>query len=192
MGLVGFVNRVATGPRRVRARFTLPGVIFFFSMLTVLALGARYVDRWFGWGAFMRPILRIALGSPLTVLGGGLTAWCIVRFRRAHGTPVPLNPPQELVFDGLYERVRNPMMTGVFVFMLGLALLMGSRALLFLGLPLLICAGVFFVKVIEEPELERRFGQAYVAYRNRVPMFLPKLGKGARQARSGQTDSSPR
>ena len=69
---------------------------------------------------------------------------------------------------------------------------MGSRALLFIGLPALIAAGVFFVKVIEEPELERRFGQAYVAYRRRVPMFLPRLGRDNGSAGPRQADDPPR
>ncbi len=31
------------------------------------------------------------------------------------------------------------------------------------------------LKYIEEPELEKRLGQPYVAYKKRVPMFLPRL-----------------
>ena len=33
---------------------------------------------------------------------------------------------------------------------------------------------IFFAKVYEERELELRFGQSYVEYRHRTPMFLPR------------------
>jgi protein-S-isoprenylcysteine O-methyltransferase Ste14 len=32
------------------------------------------------------------------------------------------------------------------------------------------------LKEIEEPELVRRLGEEYIAYRNRTPMFVPKIG----------------
>jgi len=31
------------------------------------------------------------------------------------------------------------------------------------------------LRLVEEPELERRFGRAYAEYRKRVPMFFPHL-----------------
>jgi protein-S-isoprenylcysteine O-methyltransferase Ste14 len=31
------------------------------------------------------------------------------------------------------------------------------------------------LKLVEEPELERRLGTRYVEYRRRVPMFVPRL-----------------
>ncbi len=29
--------------------------------------------------------------------------------------------------------------------------------------------------MIEEPELEKRFGKEYLEYKKRVPMFIPKI-----------------
>jgi protein-S-isoprenylcysteine O-methyltransferase Ste14 len=43
----------------------------------------------------------------------------------------------------------------------------------FLFTPLFIVLNVLELKYIEEPELEQRLGKPYVAYKNRVPMFLP-------------------
>ena len=60
---------------------------------------------------------------------------------------------------GPYVRSRNPMMTGLFFMFFGLGFLLGSIGL----------------KRVEEPELERRLGAAYVEYRRKTPMFIPRL-----------------
>jgi protein-S-isoprenylcysteine O-methyltransferase Ste14 len=47
--------------------------------------------------------------------------------------------------------------------------------LVFLFTPLFILANVWELKHIEEPELIRRLGDEYAAYRRRTPMFLPRV-----------------
>jgi len=39
---------------------------------------------------------------------------------------------------------------------------------------------VLELKMVEEPELEKRFGKEYLEYKKRVPMFIPwfKKSKG--------------
>ena len=34
------------------------------------------------------------------------------------------------------------------------------------------------IKKVEEKELEARFGEEYTEYRDRMPMFIPRLRKG--------------
>ena len=70
--------------------------------------------------------------------------------------------------------VRNPMITGVLVILLGEAAIAAS------GWPLLWFA-IFFamlttvIRVWEEPHLARRFGGEYVNYRRNVPRWIPRL-----------------
>jgi protein-S-isoprenylcysteine O-methyltransferase Ste14 len=40
--------------------------------------------------------------------------------------------------------------------------------------PVFMLANAIEVKLVEEPELERRFGDTYREYRRRVPMFIPR------------------
>jgi protein-S-isoprenylcysteine O-methyltransferase Ste14 len=61
------------------------------------------------------------------------------------------------------------------VTLIGLALLMQSFTLLVIFIPLFILGHVVYLKSIEEKELEKKFGQAYLDYRRRVPMFIPRL-----------------
>ena len=86
---------------------------------------------------------------------------------------MPFNPPPALVKSGPYAFIRNPMLTGVFIAMFGLGLLFDSIALTLIFTPLFILLNLYEIKNIEEPELERRLGSAYVEYMNRVPRFFP-------------------
>lgn len=89
------------------------------------------------------------------------------------GTLAPWKPPSKLVIDGLYKYVRNPMISGVICLLTGEALFLNS-------IPISIWAMVFFVintvyfEFIEEPRLERRFGEDYVRYKKQVPRWIPK------------------
>ena len=95
-------------------------------------------------------------------------------FTEGRGTLAPWDPPRRLVVRGPYRYVRNPMISGVIFTLAGIALVMrsaphGTWALLFLGLNLL------FIPLLEEPELEMRFGDDYRRYRRAVPRFVPRV-----------------
>ena len=113
----------------------------------------------------------------ITVLtiGAFLCAWSLLHFVKVRGTPSPFNPPPELVTTGPYGYVRNPMITGIFLLLFGLGILLRSVFLVFVFTPFFIILNVVELKAIEEPELERRLGKRYVEYKGKVPMFIPKL-----------------
>jgi len=103
--------------------------------------------------------------------------WSILHFIKAKGTPVPFNPPPKLVSSGPYAYVRNPMLSGVFIFMFGLGALFRSISIVFIFTPLFVLLNYLELKAIEEPELENRLGEDYFKYKKRVPMFFPKFKK---------------
>jgi protein-S-isoprenylcysteine O-methyltransferase Ste14 len=70
--------------------------------------------------------------------------------------------------------MRNPMVTGVFACLFGLGLIFHSVSIVLIWTPVYILLHVIELKMVEEPELERRFGASYTEYRHRVPMFLPR------------------
>ena len=97
-----------------------------------------------------------------------LAAW---RFR-AVGTNIPPSlPSTALVVDGIYRRTRNPMYLGTTLVYLGLGVAAGSIWAIVLVVPLL---WVINTSVIapEERYLERKFGNAYRAYKARVRRWL--------------------
>ena len=114
------------------------------------------------------------VGIVLIVLGVILLAACIWEFfKRGRGTLSPVEPPRELVVQGLYRYVRNPMYLSVSAIVLGEVLITGSRDLLVYWLIFFIGANLF-VMLYEEPHLRARFGDAYVRYTQRVGRWLPR------------------
>ena len=111
--------------------------------------------------------------------GIGLVAWCVNLFNVAgRGTPLPLDPPTRFVMSGPYRYVRNPMMLGMFLIVCGEAAVYRSSVVLLYSACLAILAALF-VRYIEEPQLERRFGEAYLAYTRQVPRWIPRWISGA-------------
>jgi len=109
-------------------------------------------------------------------LGLLLAIWSVRTFytKGGDGTPGPWRPVSNLIISGPYRYVRNPMILGVVDLLL-------FESALFVSIPLLLWAIVFFVgniiyfKVFEEKELIRRFGVNYEDYKNKVPMLFPKF-----------------
>ncbi len=95
-------------------------------------------------------------------------------FKKGRGTVVPFNPPQELVVVGPYAWMRNPMLTGVFACLFGLGFLLHSLSMVFVWTPVFLVLNGIELKLVEEPELERRLGASYRQYRRCVPMFVPR------------------
>lgn len=82
---------------------------------------------------------------------------------------------KRIVADDVYQRTRNPMSLGFYLFALALGFASGSTfvsAAVFLGL---IPAHIFFLKYFEELELELRFGESYLEYKKSVPFLFPKI-----------------
>jgi len=89
------------------------------------------------------------------------------------GTLAPWDPPHELVVRGPYRYVRNPMISGVLLVLLGEALVLRSRPHLVWACTFLaINAG--YIPLREEPDLEDRFGEPYREYRRHVPRLFPR------------------
>lgn len=131
---------------------------------------------------FMAPLVALPLvpqerfaGFDLPSLVGGaflcaaaLALW-VSALRAMRGIP-SIRETRGLVTGGAYGLVRNPLYTGDFIIVPGLALLTHSVAAL-LYTPVLL---VLFLalSLIEERQLTAAYGDAYRAYRARVPKRL--------------------
>ena len=179
VGIQDLFHSVATGPKKRRELYTPVGLTIFGASLALVIVGGLLTDRWLRIPDLPESPVSIAGGSFLLFLGAMVCGWCVFRFSRSRGTPVPFNPPEELIRTGLYGRMRNPMLTGVFLALFGAGVLLHSISIVLIWTPGYILVHVLELKLVEEPELERRFGPTYLEYRNRVPMFIPRLrGKG--------------
>ena len=172
-----FIYRIATTKNKLKIIITPIGIIFWFSLSVVFVLASLWLDKLLPVHRLFSPPTNLFLSVPLLVMGSSLALWTVYNFYKARGSPVPLNPPKELVTTGLYSRVRNPMLLGWFILLFGLGILLNSISLLFIFFPLFILLNVLYLKTIEEKEMEKKFGRQYLKYKESVPMFIPRFGK---------------
>jgi protein-S-isoprenylcysteine O-methyltransferase Ste14 len=160
------------------------GVIFVIILpLAILRLGGR-LDRGLGWSASasvvrtpgrLHPPVNAIIGGLMILAGWPFALWSIyVQFTRGRGTPVPVMATQKLIVRPPYSYCRNPMALGTIIAYLGLSVVAGS-----LGAVLVVALGAIalltYIRLVEEKEMVARFGEAYLAYRRRVPFIIPRL-----------------
>jgi protein-S-isoprenylcysteine O-methyltransferase Ste14 len=160
-----------SGWRHLRAIALLPGSVAI--LVPALILIGAGTDL--GWGLDGALAALPILAGPLLIAGGlALWAWTVRLLARiGRGTLAPWDPTSRLVVAGPYRHVRNPMITSVLAVLLGEACLFGSIGLLVWFAAFLAVNHGFFL-VVEEPGLERRFGDEYRAYKSNVPRWIPR------------------
>ncbi len=171
------IFRIATGDSKKRWLLTPIAGLLFLCFLALFFVAAIYTDGWLDLPSISYPPWTLIPALILLAPGVILVLWTWIQFIRARGTPVPLNPPQELITSGLYAYSRNPMVLGIFLIFFGSAIWMGSLSLLVFYSPLIVLIFYFQITEIEEKEMELKFGQAYLDYKKRVNLFFPFIGR---------------
>jgi len=158
--------------------FILPFTVLLIIPAVILwATGFRI-----GWGLGLPWDAVIVLAGAL-LMGSGLyylsiTIWLFISIGR--GTLAPWSPTSKLVVIGPYRHVRNPMISGVLMTLLGESIAFGSIGIFICFLLFLIINHIYFI-YSEEPGLARRFGDEYLSYKRNVPRWIPRLRPWAGQ-----------
>ena len=177
MSLIGkwidLIYKVATGSARYRLMFAPVVGLLYLAFIGFFVVVSFRIDRLFDLPEFIPAPFDLIAGVPLIAFGFLVMAYSVFHFARVRGTPVPLSPPPRLVTSGPYRYARNPMLTGIFLQLFGIALVRNSLSLLLVFTPLFIAINVWELKMVEEPELEKRLGREYADYKKSVPMFFP-------------------
>ena len=111
------------------------------------------------------------VGSGVWLAGFALAGLAIAEFRRA-GTEVQTHTPTAVIVDaGVFAFSRNPVYVGAHIGIVGVAIGLDSLWVLSTLVPFypVIRYGVV---AREEAYLERKFGDAYLAYKSRVRRWL--------------------
>jgi protein-S-isoprenylcysteine O-methyltransferase Ste14 len=159
--------------RHVLSILFLPFLVVVIVPFWLLNIFVFYDTRWTN-GLLIAWLLRVA-GAVSVICGLALFSWCVSLFARiGQGTLAPWDPTHNLVAIGPYRFVRNPMIIGVALMLVGQALfwgswLVGSWACLFAMIN-----HIYFV-LSEEPGLAKRFGGAYRVYKANVPRWVPRM-----------------
>ncbi|RLI83705.1 hypothetical protein DRP07_03015 [Archaeoglobales archaeon] len=161
--------------KRQRMLALIPQATLFVAIVPSIFWVFSYtIDDHFRLPKFVSPdFIAVFLILP-GLLFAGWSVWA--QFKIGKGTPAPMMPTQKLVVEGPYAYCRNPMIFGIMLFYLGIGVWMGSFS--FIGLVILFVVSLLvYVKLVEEKELEERFGQEYVEYKKRTPFLLPVPSK---------------
>jgi protein-S-isoprenylcysteine O-methyltransferase Ste14 len=183
LGLRAVVQLQRTGSTGVIGISGRPGSIEWASgVLFELAIGVVVAGAILDLSDVLDPISALdeslVHGIGIVFAAAGLAATLGAQFAMGDSWRVGVDPGErtELVTDGPFSVVRNPIYAGVIPFFAGIALLVpnliaiGGFALLVLGLELQ-------TRLVEEPYLRQVHGSAYAEYAARVGRFFPGVGR---------------
>jgi protein-S-isoprenylcysteine O-methyltransferase Ste14 len=171
-GSSGFIR-----PRRGAPAVELAASTMF--VVAIVLLGAGPVADLAGAGRLTSDGTLAAVGAVLAAAGIALTLWAQMSMGDSWRIGVDPDEQTELVTQGVFSTVRNPIFTAMVLASVGLALLvpnawsMAAVVVLVIGLEVQ-------VRLVEEPYLRRTHGPAYERYVARVGRFVPALGTTSR------------
>ncbi len=129
-----------------------------------------FAVSWFDQGSLYTPSIASFVIGALLILSGG---YVIHLGRKAYGDRLRVYGLKEdsLITTGIYQRSRNPQYFGYGVMFLGAAIALGSSlALVFVSVfTAMVHAGV---TLVEEPHLERIFGETYSDYKKTAGRYF--------------------
>jgi protein-S-isoprenylcysteine O-methyltransferase Ste14 len=147
---------------------------FTVTVLVPIWIARRYAIP-LGLGTDAGDVLLQLAGVALLVPGLMLFVASNRRFKsEGQGTLAPWDPPRNLVVQGPYRYVRNPMISGVILVLFAEAALLRSLPHLAWAITFLALCSIF-IPLFEEPQLRRRFGASYLEYCRNVPRVIPRL-----------------
>lgn len=153
-----------------KAVLILPGTALVYVPLLI-----HWISNGWPFGGTVGAAQNLIFATILAVPAVLLAAKTVRLFMyEGEGTPAPWDPPRKFVVSGPYRYVRNPMLVAVNLLILAEALALSSLALLVWAVFFFLLNTVYFA-FVEEPGLERRFGEAYLKYKASVPRWIPNL-----------------
>ena len=149
----------------------------------VMLVGGSALGLWLDWRWFHALLLNPFFHLVTFVLGALLLRF-VLQVSRSTGRllarlgregDIPRMETNKLVTDGVYGCMRHPMHFGLLFFPWAVALILGSPTFILLIAPVEMLFMIVMIKLVEEPEAIRKFGDAYREYQARVPGFNLRL-----------------
>jgi len=142
-----------------------PPLIFALGILIGMAIDRVYP------ASFLPPYIQFVQGSGIGFAGLLICGVALVHFRKAKTSPMPHDADSALITTGLFRLSRNPIYVGMALIHLGVGLAVDSLWVPLMLLPVLLILR-FGVISREESYLERKFGDAYLAYKGSVRRWI--------------------
>lgn len=161
-------NRLGVGPK-----WALPTTLYF-----VVAVIAHYATYPRFVMTQLSPITFLIIGCSLVLLGSCMYAAAMVSLRRGFRTGA-------LVTDGLYSVMRHPLYASSILLIIP-GVVLSFRSWLLLPTPVVAYAAFRVFLHWEDDELHKRYGDAFVAYKNTTNALLPTPPRWLRDGGWGQ------
>lgn len=146
----------------------------FLLIHIVAPWGLSLLSIRYGW-VNGRPSLWNLLALLLVVPGLVFTIWMVTEhYLASPDTFLQFQQSKKLITPGPYSFSRNPMYVAELGFWFGWSLFYGSIPV-FIGFLLWFVLFNFGLVPYEERDLEKRFGEAYRQYKQKVPRWLGKV-----------------
>ena len=153
----------------------IAGVVIFLGILPGLfiLIGIYFKDN--VWESIFK-IFESVMSILGITIGSFFLVWAtVIQWKTGKGTPAPNAPPQFLVISGPYKYCRNPIELGAIFYYLGIGTLFGGIVVGVICFILGFTVGSFYNLFFEEKELEKRFGEEYIRYRETTPFIIPRV-----------------
>jgi protein-S-isoprenylcysteine O-methyltransferase Ste14 len=159
--------------KHLRAIILLPGMVTI--VIPGLILWPEETDSFGLWQSVPASRVVLPLIGVICLCLGLLLMVATIRLfvTVGEGTLAPWEATRRLVVQGVYRHVRNPMISGVMLVLLGESVLTASLPL-FCWFLVFAVVNTFYIPLLEEPGLVKRFGEDYLTYRKNVPRWVPR------------------
>jgi protein-S-isoprenylcysteine O-methyltransferase Ste14 len=151
------------------------GALFFLVILPLFFIWiGSFIDKYILINSSI--IIKYLISILTIIIGLFFLFWTTyTQLKIGKGTPAPNAPTQRLIMSGPYKLMRNPIEFGAILYYFGLGTITLSYTVGFVCFLLGLVFGSSYHKFIEEKELERRFGEDYIKYRQNVPFLIPRI-----------------
>ncbi len=139
----------------------------YFIILLFLSIGIHFVF----------PVIKLIsppynyLGILIIILGIILNLWTDLLFKKKQTTVKPHKMPSFFISSGPFRISRHPMYLGMALILLGVAVFLGSLISFVFPIIFIVIMEKLFIP-IEEKNLEKKFGNKYIAYKKRVRKWI--------------------
>ncbi|MDJ0866296.1 MAG: isoprenylcysteine carboxylmethyltransferase family protein [Myxococcota bacterium] len=171
-GFKGFHGRVGSLP-------WIGGTSVSLGLVLALLAPLGALQGWPGGALLFSSLPVHAAGSLIAVAGTVGAHAAQLAMGSSWRVGVDETETTQLVTDGLFSWVRNPIFSFIGVSGVGLLMMVPNGLAILAGL--LTAAGIEIqVRFVEEPYLERTHGERYARYAAAVGRFVPRVGRLAR------------
>lgn len=156
-----------TGEDRAAVRIPPP-------LISLIGIGVGAALHWFVWPLEIRAVggaVGIVIGGLLVLIGLTVAGLAFLPFWRTGQDPKPWKPTPTMIGHGIYRYSRNPMYLGMGLIQAAIGVAAGILWIVVAVVPVL--AAVHFAVIRhEEAYLEKKFGRAYLRYKESVRRWL--------------------